>query len=301
MTAVAVLGTGRMGSAMARALAAAGHELVLYNRTEERARTLAEQLGAAVASEPRAAVGDAEVALTMLADAAAVEETYRRPGGVLAGVRDGTILLEMSTVEPHVSRTLEPDVRRAGGTLLDAPVSGSVTLAEQGKLTVMVGGDEAALGRARPVVDALAAKVFHLGPVGSGAAMKLAVNTVIFGLDVALAEALVLSERAGVDRAAAWDVLEASAAGAPFVAYKRAAFLDPDTTPTAFALELAEKDLGLITGLAEAVGLRVDQARANLDVIRAAAGTEGADRDFALVAGHLRRTDGRGGGEGTTD
>ena len=289
MSRVAVLGTGRMGSAMARALHAAGHPLVLYNRTLATARSLGDELGAAVAADPRAAVADADVAITMLADGAAVDETYTRPAGVLDGAHDRLVLLEMSTVEPRVSRALEPRVRKRGAALLDAPVSGSISLAESGKLTVMVGGDVAALERARPVLDALATRVFHLGPIGNGAAMKLAVNAVIFGLDVALSEALVVAERAGVDRAAAWDVLEASAVGAPFVAYKRAAFLDPTATPTAFALDLAAKDLRLIADLATETGVPVAQARTNLEVIVAAAESVGGERDFAEVAEHLRR------------
>jgi 3-hydroxyisobutyrate dehydrogenase/2-hydroxy-3-oxopropionate reductase len=302
MTTVAVLGTGRMGSAMARALHAAGHDLVLYNRTAATARTLASALGARVAAEPKDAVANAAVAITMLADGRAVEDTYRRPNGILEGIHPGVVLLEMSTVEPRISRTLEPSIRERGGALLDAPVSGSVTLAESGKLTVMVGGDADALERARPVLDALAGRVFHLGPIGNGAAMKLAVNAVIFGLDVALAEALVMAERAGVDRAAAWDVFEASAIGAPFVGYKRAAFLDPATTPVAFALDLAAKDLGLIADLAEETGVPAQQARTNLEVIRAAAGSVGGERDFADVAEHLRRRRpvAAGGGEGPT-
>jgi 3-hydroxyisobutyrate dehydrogenase/2-hydroxy-3-oxopropionate reductase len=277
-----------MGSAMAGALARAGHELVLYNRTEATARTLADAVGGQVAVDPRTAVGDADVALTMLADGPAVEDVYRQPGGVLEGIRPGTLLLEMSTVDPSLSRALEPDARAAGAVLLDAPVSGSVALAEQGQLTVMVGGDAAGVEHARPVLDALAARVFHLGPVGSGAAMKLAVNAVIFGLDVALAEALVLAERAGVDRAAAWDVLQASAVGAPFVTYKRAAFLEPDSTPTAFALELAAKDLRLITDLGKELGVPLAQGRTNLALIEEAAASQGSERDFALVASHLR-------------
>jgi 3-hydroxyisobutyrate dehydrogenase-like beta-hydroxyacid dehydrogenase len=302
VTRVAVLGTGRMGSAMARALRAAGHELILYNRTLATARDLADSLGATVAAEPRGAVADAHVAITMLADGAAVEETYVRPGGILDGAHDGLVLLDMSTVEPRVSRTLEPRVRERGAALLDAPVSGSTALAEGGKLTIMVGGDGAALDRARPVLDALAARVFHLGPVGNGAAMKLAVNAVIFGLDVALAEALVMAERAGVERSAAWDVLEASAVGAPFVGYKRAAFLDPAATPVAFALDLAAKDLRLIAGLAEETGVPTAQARTNLEVILAAAGSVGGERDFAEVAEHLRRRRpvAAGGGEGSS-
>lgn len=293
MTSVAVLGTGRMGSAFARALRRGGHDVVLWNRTEASARTLGDELGAPVASEPRVAVGDADIALTMLADRSAVEETYHRDGGILAGVRDGLVLLEMSTVEPQVARDLAPQVRRRGGDLLDAPVSGSVSLAEQGELTIMVGGETMTLERARPVIECLAARVLHLGAVGSGAAMKLAVNTVIFGLDVALSEAIVLAERSGVDRAKAWDVLEASAAGAPFVTYKRAAFLDPGAAPTAFALDLAAKDLRLIASLADTVRLPVEQVRTNLRLTSDAAASLGGHRDFALVAEHLRSIDGR--------
>jgi 3-hydroxyisobutyrate dehydrogenase/2-hydroxy-3-oxopropionate reductase len=118
--------------------------------------------------------------------------------------------------------------------------------------------------------------------------MKLAVNTVIFGLNGALAEGLVLAEAAGVDRSLAYDVIAASAVGAPYLGYKRAAFLEPDTTPVAFALELAEKDLGLITDLAERVGSPTPQTRTNLDVIRAAEADVGRDADFSAIATHLR-------------
>lgn len=288
MTSVAVLGTGRMGSAMARRLAGQGHQLVIYNRTADRARALAEELGATFAETPAAAVDQVEVALTMLADGPAVNETYRQPGGVLEGVRHGSVLLEMGTAEPQLSQSLAPEVEARGGALVDAPVSGSVALIEQGKLTIMAGGDESALERARPVTDALAARVFHLGPVGTGAAMKLAVNSVVFALDVAVAEALVLAERAGIAREKAYDVFEASAIGAPLVAYKRSHFVEPDSAPVGFSLELAAKDLRLIHALAEAVGLELAQARLNLELIRDAARSQGGERDFALVAGHLR-------------
>ena len=170
----------------------------------------------------------------------------------------------MSTVPPSVSRALEARVRATGAGLLDAPVSGSVALAESGQLTIMAGGDEADLERARPVLDALAKRVFHLGPLGSGAVMKLAVNNIIFGLNQVLAESLVLAERAGVERATAYEVFASSAIAAPFVLYKRAAFVEPETTPPAFALELAAKDLGLILELGAQVGAALPQAALNL-------------------------------------
>jgi 3-hydroxyisobutyrate dehydrogenase-like beta-hydroxyacid dehydrogenase len=158
-----------------------------------------------------------------------------------------------------------------------------VGLAESGKLTIMVGGAAADLERARPVLDALAATVFHMGPLGSGAAMKLAVNIVIFGLNQAVAESIRLAEEAGIDRAAAYDVLAVSAVGAPYLGYKRAAFLEPDTTPVAFSLDLAAKDLRLIADLAAAVGVELPQAGTNLAAIESAAASGGGDRDFSAV------------------
>jgi 3-hydroxyisobutyrate dehydrogenase/2-hydroxy-3-oxopropionate reductase len=224
----------------------------------------------------------------MLADGPAVDSVYGGPDGLLAGVRRGAVLVDTSTVPPATIRAHEAAARASGAGILDAPVSGSVGLAESGKLTLMVGGEAADLERARPVLDALAATIFHVGPLGSGAAMKLAVNTVIFGLNEALAEGLVLAEAAGIDRALAYDVIAASAAGAPYVGYKRTAFLDPAATPVAFALDLAAKDLGLIADLAIAVDVRLPQAGVDLEVVRAAATDLGGDRDFSTVADHLR-------------
>jgi 3-hydroxyisobutyrate dehydrogenase/2-hydroxy-3-oxopropionate reductase len=220
-----------------------------------------------------------------------VEALYRGPDGVLAGLRPGTVALDSSTVPPSVSRELAPDVRARGADILDAPVSGSVTLAETGKLTLLVGGEAATLERVRPILDQLAARVFHMGPLGSGAVIKLAVNTIIFGLNQSVSEALVLAERAGVDRAAAYEVFMASAIGAPYVQYKRDAFVDPETAPVAFALSLAAKDLGLITDVATEVGAAMPQAR--LDAATIAAAIErlpaGGESDLAAVAEHLRR------------
>ena len=118
--------------------------------------------------------------------------------------------------------------------------------------------------------------------------MKLAVNTVIYGLNGAVAEALVLAERNGIDRSAAYDVLAASAVGAPYLGYKRAAFVEPDGTPVSFALELADKDLRLISELAEASGSRMPQSATNLDLIRATEESAGQGADFSMVASHLR-------------
>ena len=289
MTTAAIVGTGRMGGAMARALANAGFDLVLHNRTRSTAERLAADLGTGrVVDTPAEAAAAAEVVITMLADDEAVRATFLGEEGLAKGSGPGNVLVDASTVEPSTILGLEAAVRATGAGLLDAPVSGSVQLASNGALTIMVGGDEADLVRARPVIEALAATIFHLGRLGSGAAMKLAVNTVIFGLNGAIAEGLVLAEAAGIERAAAYDVIAASAAGAPYAGYKRAAFVDPEGTPTAFSLALADKDLGLITGTATRFGLDLPQTRAVRQLIQEAATDGRSGTDFSSVAEELR-------------
>lgn len=286
---VAVLGTGRMGSAMAERLAGQGVAVVLYNRTPDRATALAERIGARVAATPAEAAAQADVVISMVADDAAVHDLYAGPDGVTASIRPGSVAVDMSTVLPDTIRSIASAVRERGAGILDAPVSGSVSSTLAGELAILVGGDAADLERARPVLDHLARRVFHLGGLGTGAAMKLAVNTLIFGLNEAVAEGLVLAERNGIDRAVAYDVLAASAAGAPYMGYKRAAFLEPDATPVAFALALAAKDLGLIADLADASGTAMPQAAVNLATIEAAERSVGEGADFSRVASHLRQ------------
>ena len=298
MTAVGLLGIGRMGSAMGHALATAGFEVVAWNRTRAAAERLVAEVGGRVADRPRDVADAATIAVSMLADGAAVDGVYGGEDGLLAGARPGHVFCDASTVPPGTLQNHVATARAAGAGLLDTPVSGSVALARAGTLSIMVGGEAAHLEAARSVLDALASRVVHVGPLGSGAAMKLAVNTVIFGLNQSLAEALVLAEAAGIERASAYEVLATSAVGAPFVGYKRDAFLDPDGTPVAFALDLAAKDLRLIADLARDLGVPMPQAATDLELVDAAAASQGADRDFSAVAAHLRS--GRHTKEGST-
>jgi 3-hydroxyisobutyrate dehydrogenase-like beta-hydroxyacid dehydrogenase len=294
MTAVAVIGTGRMGSAMASRLAGAGHTLTLWNRTRARAERAAERAqaqgrGAAVADTPREAAQAGEVVLVSLADDAAVTAAHAGDDGLLAGLRPGAVVLEMSTVRPDTVRSLAALVDARGAELLDAPVSGSVSVVDSGALTVLVGGSSQALERVREVLEPLASHVFPLGPVGAGATMKLVVNALLLGLNQALAEALVLAEKAGIPRADAYAVFETSAVAAPFVRYKRQAYLEPDAAPVAFMLQLVAKDLALAAELAGQVGARVDQLAVNLDVAREAVADGLGERDLSAIAVLLRQ------------
>ena len=289
MTVVAVVGMGRMGSAMARSIARAGFEVIVHNRTRDRAAAVGSEIGCRVAGSPAEAASAADVAITMLADDDAVRSTFGGPDGLLAGTRSGTVLVDMSTVRPDTITAFEGRAHEVGAGLLDAPVSGSVQLAEAGGLTLMVGGEATDLERARRVLEAVSKAIFHMGPLGTGAAMKLAVNTVIFGLNGALAEGLVLAEAAGIDRSVAYDVIAAGAAGAPYVGYKRAAFVDPDNTPVAFSLDLTDKDLGLIDDYARALGVAMPQTAVTREVVRLAAAGGRGSNDFSSVAVELRR------------
>ena len=286
---VALVGTGRMGSAMGIRIAAAGHDLMVFNRTRSRCVEVALRTGAQVADTCREAAEFAEVCVVSLADDAAVTSTYLDDEGLIAGVQSGAVVCDMSTVAPATVRGLAPLVAQKGATLIDTPVSGSVSVVESGTLTVMVGGDQAALERARPVLDSFATSIFHLGDVGAGATMKLVVNSLVHSLNVAVSEALVLAEKAGLDRQAVYDVFESGAAGAPYVKYKRAAFLEPGEHPVAFSLALVAKDQELIRDLAQQVGARMDQAEASRQLVAETLEAQLGDRDISEVAEFLRR------------
>jgi 3-hydroxyisobutyrate dehydrogenase-like beta-hydroxyacid dehydrogenase len=213
---------------------------------------------------------------------------YSGSAGLTAGLTEGTVVLETSTLAPGTVRELAAPVEERGAALLDAPVSGSVPLVERGELTFMIGGDEQACDRVRPVLDILGKRVFHMGGPGSGATMKLAVNSALHGLNQALAEALVLAEKAGIDRSAAYEVFASSALAAPFVQYKRAAYERPEAAPAAFTLELVAKDLALVADLAAEVGVPMEQLAANRRVAAAALEAGLGDADMSALAVLLR-------------
>ncbi len=278
--AVGFAGIGRMGLAMAGNLVAAGFPIVVWNRTAERCAPLAEA-GATVASDP-SGLAAADVVVTMVSDGPAARAVLVE-SGLLDDLRPGSVVLEMSTIGPTAARELAAEARSRSVELLDAPVSGSVSVAAQAQLFVMAGGDREAYERAAPVLDALAKEHVLLGPSGSGAAMKLAVNAMIAVTNEAVAETLVLAESFGIAREAAYDVLAGGALASPFVHYKRAAFLHPDTEPVAFTAALMRKDVALALELAGRLGVRIPAAAAAAEVLEAAFEGGLGDEDMASV------------------
>lgn len=285
---VAVIGAGRMGGAMVGSLRSAGYGVTVYNRSRDKADAVAETTGASVAATAAEAAASSTVVLSSLADDAAVIATHTGPDGTVSGLTSESVLVETSTIDPHTLSVLDPAVSATGATLLDGPVSGSVALVQQSKLTFMVGGDAAALEAVRPVLEALSARIFHVGELGAGATIKLAVNAIVHSTNVALAEALVLAEEAGVDRATAYEVFAGSAAASPFLAYKQAAFVDPESAPVAFSLDLVKKDVDLILGLAESVGVPMTQFEGGRAVTEQAIEAGYGNKDMSAVASYLR-------------
>lgn len=287
MAEVAVLGAGRMGGAMCARLVGAGHRVRLWNRTRQRAESVRDAVGAGlvVADTPVGCVAGADVVLSMLADGGATAATLL-DRDLLEALAPEAVVCDMGTSGVDAARSIARAYAAASRRFVDAPVSGSVASVAAGQLLVMASGVEADVASATPVLSAFAARVIRVGDAGQGQAMKLAVNLVVHDLNSAVSESLVLAEGAGIDPATAYDVLENSAVGAPFVRYKRAAFLEADQ-PVAMSLALVAKDLGLIADLAAAQGREVPVTRAARGVVDAAVAAGHGPQDMADLRAYL--------------
>ena len=289
MTTLAVCGLGQMGAPAAGRLLDAGHQVVVWNRTEERARSLVEK-GARVASSPADAATSAEAIFTVLATPAALEEVAFGDDGLAAGLGAGKTLIEMSTVGPEVVRDLARRFPR-GVEVLDAPVLGSVPQATAGTLQIFVGGSKELLERWRPVL-ALLGRPVRFGPLGAGAAMKLVANATLGVLITGLAEALILADVEGLDQAQVLDALAQSPIGAT-VKSKRSN-VESGTYAPNFKLSLAVKDLRLVTEAAQRAGVQLRLAPAAQAWLEAADDAGLGALDYSAVIAHVRGTDAAG-------
>jgi 3-hydroxyisobutyrate dehydrogenase-like beta-hydroxyacid dehydrogenase len=280
---------------MARRIAAAGFNVTVWNRTLERSTEFAAE-GFDVAETPRVLAERAELVITMVTDAAALASVLCGDDGIFGGLSPDGIVMDMSTIGPVAARKFAAEAEANRFRFIDAPVSGSVALAEQGALLVMVGGDSEAIEAVTPVLQALSKAVVHVGPVGAGAAMKLAVNAAVAITNQSIAEALALAERSGISRADAYQVLANGAVASPYVLYKRRSFLEPGDEPVAFTTALMQKDLDLALELAAQTGLLMPATTASRKVLEQACAAGFADADFARVADVICAGDPEAGG-----
>lgn len=238
------IGLGNMGSRIAQRLLAHGYKLVVFDRNRTKAEALVRN-GAVPVNDVLELGRSADVILSCLTNDEAVRSVYADPEGALAAARPGTLVLEMSTVSPETSRELHKQAVRIGVDVMDVAISGSTPAAEQGTLTLLVGGNEQLFYAAQPIFDAIARQYFHLGPSGSGTTMKLVVNTLLGVGMQAIAEAVVFGEAAGLNRKLLLEVLSKTAVVAPAHVGKLARIDRNDYSPQ-FPLSLMNKDFQLI-------------------------------------------------------
>ena len=278
-----------MGSRMAANLLRAGHALVVHNRTRSKARPLLAR-GAQWADTPADAARDAEVLVTMLADPNAVAQTAEGEHGFLQTLREGALWIDCSTVNPSFSRIEAAQARAVGVRFLDAPVAGTTGPAEKAELTFMVGGEPADVAAARPVLEAMGKRVVHAGGHGGGTGLKMLVNLLLAQSMAAFAEALVLGEAMGLDRARLFDVLLNTPVVPLFVGGKRAKIELDDYEPQ-FPLKWMRKDLHLAgqTAYEQEVALPMTSAVEELFALAARHGL--GDQDFSAVYRFLKGSD----------
>lgn len=287
---IGFIGLGIMGGRMALNLLRAGYSLTVYNRTLEKTQPVA-KAGASVAGSPAEVAQNSEIVITMVSDSAALQSVVLGPGGVLESLQPDTVLIDMSTVDPKTSRQIAEAVRAKGGHMLDAPVSGSTLLAEQGTLSIMVGGEEGVHERVRDVLLKMGNRTTHVGPNGAAASLKLAVNIIIGVTMQVLAESIVLAERAGVPPEIAVEVLSNSAVASPFLKYKAPQLLQP-LGPTAFTANMMQKDFTLALQMAREVGVPLPVTATANEVLTMARGLGLGEQDFASVVTVLKQLSG---------
>jgi len=240
---VGFIGLGIMGKPMAKNLMQASHDLTVYNRSPEKAQELGEQ-GATVATSPKEVAENSDVIITMLPDSPQVRDVVAGEGGLLEGITEGSLIIDMSTISPIVTEELAEAVKEEGASMLDAPVSGGDVGAIEGTLSIMVGGEEGDFQRAKPLFEAMGETITHVGPTGAGQVTKAA-NQVVVALTIeAVSEALVLGSAGGVAPEKILDVLSGGLAGNKVMEVKREKFLSHKFDP-GFRSELHHKDTGI--------------------------------------------------------
>ena len=276
---VGFAGLGAMGAGIAQRLMDAGYDVVGWNRTEEKAQHLLDA-GMGWADTPRELAASVDVLFTMLTNTAAIEAIASGPDGVLAGLAEGRIWADISTIAPDASIALAERVRVTGASFLDCPVSGSPATLAAGEMSVMVGGDREAFDHVAEVLHAIGPKVTYIGPNGQAILTKVAINLALVVSVTALAEGVALVEKAGVDRRAVIDAMLKSVIASPVVGY-RAPLLVDDTDVFA-DVELQQKDLVLAQDLARRLGIAVPTCAATSEMLNAARSSKRADRDFIV-------------------
>ena len=287
------VGLGAMGQLIVRRLLDAGHRVTGWNRSRDKADELI-AAGMRWAESPRAVAQGAEIVFSIVTDAAAVRAVALGPDGVAAGLAPGKIFIDMSTIAPDASRAIAVELAKAGAIMLDAPVSGSPVTVRQGNASIMVGGDEAAFERAKPVLLAIGPKVTRIGGSGLACQMNIAVNLLLMVEVVCFGEAVALAEKGGVARDVAVDAVLKSVAASPVLGYRGPFILEGKMPAVPLAdVTLQQKDMLLALDLGRKLGSPVPLAAAANEMMNACRGLGIDHRDFVAAHEVYRRLGGQ--------
>jgi 3-hydroxyisobutyrate dehydrogenase-like beta-hydroxyacid dehydrogenase len=283
MAPIGFLGLGAMGAAIVRRLIAAGHQVTGWNRSEEKAASL-RALGMGWATSPRELAQASDVMISILTDAKALEQVVSGPDGVIEGLRPGALLADMSTISPESSRAVAAKVAAAGGIMLDTPISASLATLAEGKASIMVGGDAAALERLQPILLAIGPKVTHIGGNGQALYVKLAINLALVVQVVSFCEAVAMTEKAGIKREVAVDAFLKSVVASPVLGYRGPFILEGRMPEIAWAdVNLQQKDMLLALELGRKLGVALPTGAVANEMLNAARAMGLQDRDFSVV------------------
>ena len=275
------VGLGVMGSRMVKRLLNAGHKVTGYNRTKSKAQWLV-NAGMKWGETPRAVAESADITLSMVTNTAALEAVAGGPDGLLAGLAAGKLYIDMSTVSPAASRELASKVAAQGAKMLDAPVSGSVSTLEEGKLSIMAGGEPDAFERARPILEAIGPKVTHVGANGLAVSMKIATNLSLAVQMLAFSEGVLLAEKSGIARKTAVEVLLNSVIASPMVKY-RGPFVLKMPEEAWFDVNMMQKDLLLALEMGRSLDVPLPTTAITNEMLTAARGMGLEKKDFAVL------------------
>ncbi len=290
MANIGFIGLGTMGGRIANRLLARGHAVTGYNRTRAKAESLAAS-GLRLADSPRDVARAADVTFVMVSNSSAVEAVANGPDGFVGGLDPGTLVVDMSTISPAVSRMIAERVRRRGAEMLDVPVSGSVATLEQGRLSMMAGGKREAFERVEPLLKDIGPTVTYVGGNGLAVSMKIAANISVGVQMLAFAEGILLAEKSGIPRATAVDVLTHSAVASPMLQY-RGPFVVKMPDEAWFTVNMMQKDLLLALEMGRQLEVALPSAAASNEWFTAARAMKLGESDMAAVFQALARTSG---------